>query len=232
MRINIYSQELTDDVEIVSKDGVVCSKESGDDEDTVFYGVRFYLHSPDELHDDDDDDDRSAVTFWLPKSRRRREELALSFCRAAGYVLSNLGQYPPDPEADKDIEEILSPTPGSIHPRRFPLGLGETEVPPHTTICVQKESQLGFMPERLVCTKGDGLLIKKVTAGEKVLYEDEDGGCPVEAFAADSVLAGVNFARALEGEDRKYKSDFSVVVRNVSSEPLTFSGALIGLAIR
>jgi hypothetical protein len=56
MRINIYSEELTDRVEQVEKtvDG------------TVFYGVRFYLKSPPDLHSTPEDDDTSAVTFWAP----------------------------------------------------------------------------------------------------------------------------------------------------------------------
>ncbi len=50
MRINIYTEELTDEVEVVEKGG--------------FHGLRFYLKSPEELHHDADDDDRSAITFW------------------------------------------------------------------------------------------------------------------------------------------------------------------------
>ena len=59
MRINIYTEELTEDVCVVSKEGV------GDDgKPRTFHGLRFYLHSPDSLHHNSDDDDRSAVTFW------------------------------------------------------------------------------------------------------------------------------------------------------------------------
>lgn len=54
MRINIYAEELTDEVEEVTK--VVG--------DRTFYGIRVYLKSAPELHDTDDDDDRSAITFW------------------------------------------------------------------------------------------------------------------------------------------------------------------------
>ena len=50
MRINLYTEELTDDVQVVEKDG--------------FHGLRFYLRSPHELHHDAEDDDRSAITFW------------------------------------------------------------------------------------------------------------------------------------------------------------------------
>lgn len=49
MRINVYTEELTNEVEVIEKDG--------------FHGLRFYLKSPDTLHRGDDDD-RSAITFW------------------------------------------------------------------------------------------------------------------------------------------------------------------------
>lgn len=59
-RINLYAEELTADTEMVTK-------EVEDDEfgKRTFYGVRFYLKSPPELHHSDDDDDRSAVTLWV-----------------------------------------------------------------------------------------------------------------------------------------------------------------------
>lgn len=56
MRINIYSQELTKEVELISKD-----TDGG-----TYYGIRMYLASPDILHHTPDDDDRSAITFWIP----------------------------------------------------------------------------------------------------------------------------------------------------------------------
>lgn len=59
MRINVYAEELTDRVEIIEK-----SPDSHPD--VTFYGVRFYLKSPDGLHDDPDDDDSSAITLWVP----------------------------------------------------------------------------------------------------------------------------------------------------------------------
>lgn len=70
MRINVYSQELADEVETetkVSNTGVVYS------------AVRYILHSSPMLHHPPADDDRSAVTFWLPRSPERRERLAQSF---------------------------------------------------------------------------------------------------------------------------------------------------------
>lgn len=60
MRINIYHEELTDEVTLVEKD--VDDKAFGP---RTFYGVRVYLKSPEELHHEPDDDDRSAITFWF-----------------------------------------------------------------------------------------------------------------------------------------------------------------------
>lgn len=79
MRINVYSQELTDEVGTVEK-----LSNTG----LVYSAVQFMLHSSDKLHHSpkDDDDDRSAVTFWLPKSKERRESLARAFELAAQKV--------------------------------------------------------------------------------------------------------------------------------------------------
>lgn len=55
MRVNVYEEELTDEVTLVST-----TAETG----KVFYGVRFYLKSAIALHHTEEDDDRSAVTFW------------------------------------------------------------------------------------------------------------------------------------------------------------------------
>jgi hypothetical protein len=79
MRINVYSQELTDEVltiEKVSNTGLVYS------------AIQFVLHSSDRLHHPPADDDRSAVTFWLPKSIDRREALARTFEIAAKQIRS------------------------------------------------------------------------------------------------------------------------------------------------
>ncbi|ALS62294.1 hypothetical protein [Pandoraea norimbergensis] len=77
MRINIYSQELTDEVLRVEK-----PSNTG----VTYHAVQFILHSSDRLHHPPQDDDRSAVTFWLPKSSARREQLAKAFDEAARIV--------------------------------------------------------------------------------------------------------------------------------------------------
>ena len=73
MRINVYSQELTSEVERVKKEVGA----------NIFEGARIYLRSPTELHHTPDDDDRSAITFWLPMSPTRRSEMAKAFIKLA-----------------------------------------------------------------------------------------------------------------------------------------------------
>ena len=70
MRVNVYSQELTDETGTVEK-----RSNTG----LVYSGVQIMLHSSSMLHHPPQDDDRSAVTFWLPKSAERREALAKAF---------------------------------------------------------------------------------------------------------------------------------------------------------
>jgi hypothetical protein len=71
MRINVYSQELTKEVELVSTTA---------DTGVTYYGVRMYLASPDILHHTEGDDDRSAITFWIPNARSMtQDDLARTF---------------------------------------------------------------------------------------------------------------------------------------------------------
>lgn len=70
MRINIYSQELTSEIQTLSKPS---------DGGVAYPAVRLFLHSSHRLHATATDDDRSAITFWLPKSDHRREALAKTF---------------------------------------------------------------------------------------------------------------------------------------------------------
>lgn len=79
MRINVYSQELTDEVHLISK---------GSNTGVEYHAVQLMLHSSPMLHHPPADDDRSAVTIWLPKSGRRRELLAQSLERMAQLVRS------------------------------------------------------------------------------------------------------------------------------------------------
>lgn len=79
MRINVYSQELTDEVNVIEKES---------NTGLVYTAVQFMLHSSPMLHHPPQDDDRSAVTFWLPKSQARRLELAKSFQKAATLIMA------------------------------------------------------------------------------------------------------------------------------------------------
>lgn len=70
MRINVYSQELTTEVILITKES---------NTDIKYHAAQLILHSSEKLHHPPEDDDRSAVTFWLPKSESRREEMAKAF---------------------------------------------------------------------------------------------------------------------------------------------------------
>lgn len=80
MRVNVYSQEInlnTNAVELVTQQA---------DTGITYSAVRLFLHSSDRLHDVPGDDDRTAITFWLPKSRDKREALSILFHRL-GYLV-------------------------------------------------------------------------------------------------------------------------------------------------
>lgn len=70
MRINVYSQELTSEVILVAKES---------NTGLTYHAAQMILQSSPMLHHPPQDDDRSAVTFWLPKSQERREEMAKAF---------------------------------------------------------------------------------------------------------------------------------------------------------
>lgn len=74
MRINVYSQELTDEVILIAKES---------NTGVVYHAAQMILHSSERLHHPPEDDDRSAVTFWLPRSEHRREEMAKAFEKMA-----------------------------------------------------------------------------------------------------------------------------------------------------
>jgi hypothetical protein len=77
MRINVYSQELTVEINTIEKES---------NTGLVYTAVQIMLHSSPMLHHPPQDDDRSAVTFWLPKSTERREQLAVAFEQMAREV--------------------------------------------------------------------------------------------------------------------------------------------------
>lgn len=116
MRINVYSQELTSEVQVEEKES---------NTGLIYTGIRLMLHSSKMLHHPgtivnkpcprcngkgehfeanvacaeecadcggtgtqvfEQDDDRSGITFWLPKSEDRREALAKTFEEIARLV--------------------------------------------------------------------------------------------------------------------------------------------------
>jgi hypothetical protein len=87
MRVNVYSQELTNEVLHVEK-----PSNTG----VTYHAAQLVLQSSPALHHPPMDDDRSAVTFWLPKSQLRREEMAQAFERIAAIFRT----APPDTGLD------------------------------------------------------------------------------------------------------------------------------------
>lgn len=74
MRINVYSQELTSEVQQITKKS---------NTSITYSAAQLIMHSSEKLHhpteENDYDDDRTAIIFWLPKSKERREEMAQAF---------------------------------------------------------------------------------------------------------------------------------------------------------
>lgn len=82
MRINVYAEELTDEVELVSTT-------INDDEFGVrtFYGVRMFLKSHPDLHHSAEDDDRTAITFW---TKQEDAELLFKLLRHMTYKTDDI----------------------------------------------------------------------------------------------------------------------------------------------
>jgi hypothetical protein len=74
MRVNIYSQELTSEVQHVVK-----KSNTG----IEYHAAMLMPHSSSKLRHPPLDDDRSGVAFWLPKSQSCREQMAKTFERIA-----------------------------------------------------------------------------------------------------------------------------------------------------
>jgi hypothetical protein len=77
MRINVYNEELLDEVELIEKTA---------DTGVHFYGIRLFLKSPPELHHSKDDDDRTAITFWFGHDFASYQQMARILKRAADTV--------------------------------------------------------------------------------------------------------------------------------------------------
>ncbi len=69
MRVNVYGEELTDRIEVVTK-RVIENEDTIEATSYIFYGIRFWLKFPNQdwwIHrkvDQELDDDSTAVTFW------------------------------------------------------------------------------------------------------------------------------------------------------------------------
>lgn len=72
MRIQVYAEEMTGEVEVVDKNG--------------YQGIRFYLQSGPSLHHTALDDDRSAVTFWIPHTQNEAIQLEAALARGSFLV--------------------------------------------------------------------------------------------------------------------------------------------------
>jgi hypothetical protein len=89
VRINVYQEEMTGEVQLVTKRDVV-----GDDGTPVtFYGVRIFLKGPPELHVTEFDDDRPAITFWVGDTAGAVQlaETSVELRRGAAAVWHKLG---------------------------------------------------------------------------------------------------------------------------------------------
>ena len=75
MNININSHELTSEVVMLEDLGMAYT----------FYAARLMLSCPPLLNNtlELEGPDRSAITFWLPKTKARREAMAQAFERIA-----------------------------------------------------------------------------------------------------------------------------------------------------
>ena len=78
MRVNVYGEELTDRIELITK-----KVEEDNGETFEFYGLRFWLKFPNQpwwIHrkvDGEDDDDSSAITIWAAHKEDLRELLKM-----------------------------------------------------------------------------------------------------------------------------------------------------------
>lgn len=84
MRINVYAEELTSECEVVTKTVVP----DGRTDAVTFYGIRFYLISPDALHSSADDDDRSAITLWAKWTHKGGNDFETLSSLFTGLVLT------------------------------------------------------------------------------------------------------------------------------------------------
>lgn len=79
MRVNVYNEEMTNEVEVVRKSA----------EGRNFVGLRFYLKSHEDMYPPHhQDDDRSAVTFWVEEGHEL-DTLAATLGRATDLLYTH-----------------------------------------------------------------------------------------------------------------------------------------------
>ena len=77
VRINVYDEEITGEVSIVTK-----TTDTG----ITFIGHRIFLDSPSSLHHSEIDDDRSAITFWYNADSPEEKKKVLSSLQSLAHV--------------------------------------------------------------------------------------------------------------------------------------------------
>ncbi|MGB0062921.1 MAG: hypothetical protein WBP85_00620 [Terracidiphilus sp.] len=80
MRVNVYSEELTERVELKTK--------QAENTGARFYGLHFFLRSPKELHHGEQDDDTSAVVLWSETPERLLALLSKATQEVQGFIES------------------------------------------------------------------------------------------------------------------------------------------------
>ena len=126
--------------------------------------------------------------------------------------------------------EIVGAAPGrqaAIKPvankslRRYPLGLGITNIGAGATVIIRANPQLPFKIERIT-TPTVGMTIDNIQVGTVSQFVAA-GAVPTEVFAANAV------AVQLKGDTAVPGVDIAVTVTNPGAAAANFSGALIGL---
>lgn len=98
MRINIYSDDITNRIEVIEKTA---------DTGTWFLGLRVYVKSPPELHHT-----ASAVTFWFDDGG--------AFTRFCTAIIEAEGDYYLDNQTDTDLQDCkIVPLPRNLRDDRL-----------------------------------------------------------------------------------------------------------------
>ena len=105
--------------------------------------------------------------------------------------------------------------------RRYPLGLGVTNIAAGATVIIRANPQLPFKVERII-TPTTGMTIDNIQVGTVSQFVAA-GAVPTEVFQPDAVAVGLKGDTAVPGVD------VAITVTNPGGLAADFSGALIGL---